>query len=222
MYFFHQDQPHHRCQNRGAVKTGMCFDPRCSLRCRRNFSWKHSLMLDTQLTAYAKAGFYIYFGNLKCRADIPANTHKQHRKNFLRYLRFLGQRDGYEVRTYCMSEIGDDLRIHDHYAMVSNAPISQPLVKACWDAACWPHPTTVHHGPTRKAIIAAVKYMTKNRWVDQHGPSFIFLFEKHSLPITWGSRPFFLPTKELLWKMICRSARHQKQRAMQPKPLNGP
>lgn len=204
MFQFHQPYPHHICQNKGAVKTGICYNPRCSLACRRNFAWKEATLLTAQLNAYAGAGYQVYFGNLKVRADIPGNLHSQNRKDFLQNLRFLSREHGWDIRIYCLCEIGRDLRLHDHYAMVSNVPISAAVVKHCWEVACWPNATTVHHAPPRKAIEAAVKYMTKNRLKDRTGKSFIRLFAQGTVQVTWGSRPFFLPNKAHLWQALKR------------------
>ena len=213
MYSFHQPNPHHICQNIGAVKSGTCFDHRCSLACRRNFAWKESMLLTDQLNAFARAGFHVYFGNLKVRADIPGDNHLANRKDFQSNLRFLSHKQGWTFRLYCISEVGQDLRLHDHYAMVSNVSISHTVVKKCWDYACSPFPTTVHHSPPRKAIVAGAKYLTKDRWKDRKGKSFIRLFARGSISMTWGSRPFFVPSKDELWKAIQRSRKRQQQAA---------
>jgi hypothetical protein len=102
-----------------------------------------------------------------------------------------------------VSEIGDDLRVHYHYAMYSSVPISHNTIKSLWSVACSGRSTTVQHRPPQIGIRVAAKYMFKDLKGVRQRRQFIRLFDYGTMQITWGSRPFFEIPQKGIWKLLC-------------------
>ena len=199
---FHQLQPHMICQNRIARKSGTHRDPRCSLECRNNWARKEAVILSEQLRQVAPTHF-IYFGNVQIQADLILSGHKQVRMLFLKHFRQRQKHVNFTAQFRAVSEIGRNERIHYDYVIYSSAAISQPAIKTVWDAACQPFSTIVMHGPPRKSIEAACKYVFKDLKSFRQKKKWVRLFAPHTLSITWGSAGFFSPMpKSALWRLL--------------------
>lgn len=200
--FFHQENPHHICQQSLYKTKAKCRSPRCSLACRQNFAFQKAEILIWQLERIS-GRYQIYFGNLDIHQQITKEDHKRIRSQFCDQLKGLQREHQCEIKFYAVSEIGDDLKVHYHYAMYSSVPVTQNQIKSLWSAACSGMSTTVQHRPPQVGIRQAAKYMFKDLKGVRQRNQFIRLFDYDTMQITWGSRPFFeIPQKEI-WKLLC-------------------
>lgn len=202
---FHQDCPSRYCQDRGnPFRRGKCRDPRRSLQCRCNYAHKEAEILAWFLEQMNLTAL-IYFGMLAVRGEITEHEHRQFRKAFLHQLRDFGLRRQSVVKFLAVSEIGKDFRVHYHYAVYSTGPISHDDIRGMWASACDGRGTIIDHDPPQKCVRAGAKYMFKDLLDVCQGRQVVQLFEKKTLPITWGSRGFYAPyKKDEIWRTVIR------------------
>ena len=196
---FHQNTPHHICQDRYPGRKGKCRNPRCSLECRTHFARKQAAALSRQLKALPQ-NYHIYFGVLKILHDCTKADHQKARREFLKQLCTLAKKRQATIKFRAMSEIGSERRIHYHYALYADIPIGQTELRNMWSAACSGRRTIVEHGPPRNGIEPAAKYMCKDLRAVRERSQCVILLAHKSPDVTWGSRGFFPKGIEVLWE----------------------
>ena len=211
---FHQIEPNHICQDQGnPQRIGKCRNPRCSLACRYNWAQMQGEVLINHLKTLPQ-GTLIYFGNLGVHKCLSKTEHQRTRRIFGRQLRAWASKHRAVLKIRCVSEIGSNLRVHNHYCIHSDVPITHTQIKRMWEKACDNRGTTVKHDPPIKGIDAGVKYIFKYTKDARAGREFVRLFNRNSkqspkdtLPITWGSQKIFTAPVETCFEELNRQWR---------------
>jgi hypothetical protein len=189
---FHQQNPRQDCR----LTWGPgCRDHRCSVECRRRWSYRESSVLRRHLHAIPE-GVSIYFGELVIADNVSGSEHKNIRKSFQTSLTAWGKDAQANVKLLAVAEVGGNLRMHYHYALTSTTIIGQDVIKNLWDEAAVGYRTIVSHS-TPRSIDARARYMFKN----MREPGNVRLLRKGSPRITWGHLDFYAPQgKTAIWK----------------------
>ncbi|KAJ3082379.1 hypothetical protein HK102_001741 [Quaeritorhiza haematococci] len=180
---FHQTDPRPACR----LTWGPgCRDHRCSHHCRARWAFKEATILRRHLNTLGDDK-HVYFGELVILGSPTAAEHKTFRTRFQKALTALGKKRQGSVTLYATSEVGENLRLHYHYCLVSDFEVKQYAIKKLWTEACDGWRTIVSHGRPR-SIDARARYMFKDMW-KYRGK--VRLLRKGSPRMTWGHLDFY-------------------------------
>jgi hypothetical protein len=182
-----------------------CGDARCSLPCRQKWAHKQATLVRLACEEAYRDGDKVYFGDLVIEDDLTTAEHKAIRSGFLTALTKHAKDRKAIIKITVNSEIGNNLRVHYHYAMRATCVVDKDVVKSLWVNVCGDRKTSIVHEAPR-SLKARSRYMFK----DMKDPGEVRLWKRGSMRTTWGHRGFFVPSKATLWSNFIATLRMEE------------
>jgi len=197
----HQTDPQGQCR----LTWGPgCRDHRCSHHCRARWAFKEATVLRRHLNDLGDDK-HVYFGELVIVGEPTAADHKRFRTKFQKALTALGRERQGSVKLLATTEVGENLRLHYHYCLVSDFEAKQYIIKKLWAGSCVGWRTIVSHSRPR-SIDARAIYMFKATW-KYRGK--VRLLRKGSPRMTWGHLDFYPQGKNAVWETFIDELKQQ-------------